>query len=283
MVPALGEETGIWTPQRPCGEAGSIRGAGCEDGPHDEKSNEMNTTERSVQLNSGREIRILESREVRLTPYSLFLLEHLPCPSPDAVVIDYGVGTGLQAIALALAGAGRVLGVDINKEALALCRANCEQNQAAVELCLGREEMRGKVAPASVDLIVCNPASLPAQEQNLSPFFQAGEEGNAMILELIAVAEQTLKPGGRLLFIHTSLVPLADTLARLEQSGFAAGIVRIRALAFRDFYFKLLPHWRNLLARGRSFYLVRQGQYYEILYLIEAQKIGPTKGGPYSL
>jgi ribosomal protein L11 methyltransferase len=51
-------------------------------------------------------------------------------------VLDYGCGSGILAIAAALHGAGRVLGVDIDEAAVAATRANAQANGVAIEAAL---------------------------------------------------------------------------------------------------------------------------------------------------
>jgi ribosomal protein L11 methyltransferase len=53
---------------------------------------------------------------------------------PGCSVLDYGCGSGILAIAAAKLGAGRVLGVDIDSNALAATRDNAERNAVAVDL-----------------------------------------------------------------------------------------------------------------------------------------------------
>ncbi len=51
-------------------------------------------------------------------------------------LLDYGCGSGILAIAAARLGAARVLGVDIDPQAVAAARANALQNDVAAEFCL---------------------------------------------------------------------------------------------------------------------------------------------------
>lgn len=228
--------------------------------------------EHSFQTFTGKRFLLRDNEEIYITPYSRFLFAHLPEVKPGALVMDYGVGTGLHAIALSCEGAGRVIGVDINEQALALCRRNSEINQVTnLELYLGCHELDGVISAGSIDLVVSNPASLPSGKV-LSPFFDAGTYGNSMIFELIDVAETYLKPGGTLTFIHTSLVPLADTLSRLQERGFVTGVVALQHLEFRDFYFDLLPHFKMIYDQGKNFFIQKQNRHFEILYLLEARK-----------
>ena len=52
-------------------------------------------------------------------------------------VVDLGCGSGILAIAASLAGAGWVVGVDIDKEAVSVARVNAEKVGAVVDLVVG--------------------------------------------------------------------------------------------------------------------------------------------------
>ena len=53
---------------------------------------------------------------------------------PGCDVLDVGTGSGILAIAAAKLGARRVLGTDIDADAIAVARQNCAQNQVSVDL-----------------------------------------------------------------------------------------------------------------------------------------------------
>lgn len=61
-------------------------------------------------------------------PTTALCLEWLEANSPTGVVLDYGCGSGILAVAAALLGARRVLAVDIDTQALIATRDNAERN-----------------------------------------------------------------------------------------------------------------------------------------------------------
>lgn len=65
-------------------------------------------------------------------------------------ILDLGTGSGLVAIAAALAGARKVAAVDIDPIALAAARINAEMNGAVVSLRLGGP---GASAPSDADVV----------------------------------------------------------------------------------------------------------------------------------
>ena len=75
---------------------------------------------------------------------------------PGSDVIDYGCGSGILAIAAAKLGAGHVVGVDIDPQALAVSRYNAEQNRVAATF-IGADAAR----PQPADIVMANILSNP--------------------------------------------------------------------------------------------------------------------------
>ncbi|MFM9912680.1 MAG: 50S ribosomal protein L11 methyltransferase [Methylophilaceae bacterium] len=71
-------------------------------------------------------------------------------------VCDYGCGSGILAIAAKLLGAGEVVGVDIDPQAIIASRQNAEQNQVSAQFYLP-----DNAPPLSADIVVANILSIP--------------------------------------------------------------------------------------------------------------------------
>jgi len=69
-------------------------------------------------------------------------------------VLDYGCGSGILAIAAARLGAGRVVGTDLDPQAIAASRANADANRVAATFVL--PDGLGTAAPAPFDVVVAN-------------------------------------------------------------------------------------------------------------------------------
>jgi ribosomal protein L11 methyltransferase len=122
---------------------------------------------------------------------------------PGERVIDYGCGSGILAIAAAKLGAGAVVGVDIDPQAVASTRANAAANGVSVEARLSTE-----AAPEPAQVVVANILSNPLKV--LAPLLSA----------LVA-------PGGRLV--------LAGLLDRQAQEVAAAyPTIDLRVYAERE-------------------------------------------------
>ena len=73
-----------------------------------------------------------------------------------ATVIDYGCGSGILAIAAARLGAARVVGVDIDPQALVATRDNAQRNRVEVEV-----QASSDARPEPADVVVANILSSP--------------------------------------------------------------------------------------------------------------------------
>jgi ribosomal protein L11 methyltransferase len=76
--------------------------------------------------------------------------------SPGIAILDYGCGSGILAIAAAKLGAGEVLGVDIDEQAVSAARSNAERNAVAV-----RFDDSAKAIEGQFDIVVANILSNP--------------------------------------------------------------------------------------------------------------------------
>ncbi len=77
----------------------------------------------------------------------------------DKVVIDYGCGSGILAIAAALLGAKKVIGVDIDPQALEATQANAKRNHVTIDTYLPED-----CPDIKADLIIANILAGPLQQ-----------------------------------------------------------------------------------------------------------------------
>jgi ribosomal protein L11 methyltransferase len=76
----------------------------------------------------------------------------------DKTVIDYGCGSGILAIAAALLGAKKVIGVDIDPQALEATQANAKRNNVQIETYLPDD-----CPNITADLVIANILAGPLQ------------------------------------------------------------------------------------------------------------------------
>jgi len=182
----------------------------------------------------------------------------LQMPTPPAVVIDVGTGSGCLAVTLALEiPSARVIATDISAAALAVARANAIRLGAAVEFqendLGGHFTKNVKRPPRSFyDLIVANPPYIdPADRSSLPPdvvdyepavALFAGEHGLALIRALIESAPAALADEGTLLI----------EIGMGQAEAVRAMVERTAGLAFVEIRPDLRGIPRVLVARARS-------------------------------
>jgi ribosomal protein L11 methyltransferase len=89
----------------------------------------------------------------------------------EETVLDYGCGSGILAIAAKKFGAGRVVGVDIDPQAIVASKANAIQNSVQAEFFLADEAPSGVLADILVANILTNPLKVlaPALAARVKP------------------------------------------------------------------------------------------------------------------
>ena len=135
-----------------------------------------------------------------------WLCEHMHTGSS---LLDYGCGSGILAIAAAKLGAGKVLGVDIDDQALTAARANASNNAVTLDLQHSRETLT-----TQFDIVVANILTNPL----------------CVLAPLLAAR---LQPGGRLV--------LAGVLTSQTEQVIAAyaPYLQLRAAAELDGWVRL--------------------------------------------
>lgn len=116
-------------------------------------------------------------------------------------VLDYGCGSGILAIAAAKLGAGRVLGVDIDPQAVSAARDNAERNAVAIDFMLPEG-----LPPGQHDVVVANILTNPLKA--LMPLLAAHvRPGGRIVLSGILDAqadEVRAVYGGHFLMTHAA-------------------------------------------------------------------------------
>jgi len=112
-------------------------------------------------------------------PTTALCLEWLDAhPPQDALVIDYGCGSGILAVAALKLGARHCWGVDIDPQALEATKANAEKNNIPLAHLYIADP--GDLPPVQADLLIANILSGP-------------------LVELAPALKELVKPGGRLI------------------------------------------------------------------------------------
>ena len=131
-------------------------------------------------------------------PTTALCLEWLDAHHPaQHVVVDYGCGSGILAVAAAKLGAQRVIGVDHDPQALLATRENAQRNGVDTQI---ETYLPEHMPPVSADLVLANILANPLRE-------------------LAALFAGTVKPGGQIV-LSGILTEQADDVRAAYEDAF---------------------------------------------------------------
>ena len=146
---------------------------------------------------------------------------------PGARVLDLCSGSGALAIRAALGGPRVVTAVDVSRRAVLTIRANAALNRVRVRALRG--DLFSAVAGERFDAIVSNPPYVPGPTDELpargrARAWDAGRNGRVLLDRICDRAGGHLRPGGRLLVVHSSLLGVEPTVEALRARGLEVDI-----------------------------------------------------------
>ncbi|GJI96324.1 ribosomal protein L11 methyltransferase [Duganella caerulea] len=102
-------------------------------------------------------------------------------PAPGKTVLDYGCGSGILAMVAKKVGAGEVVGVDIDPQAIESAADNAQRNKCEIEYFLPDSFAQSKHATQRFDIVVANILSSPLKL--MAPMLSGRvADGGALIL-----------------------------------------------------------------------------------------------------
>jgi release factor glutamine methyltransferase len=135
-------------------------------------------------------------------------------------VLDLCTGTGILGLTAARLGA-RATAVDLSRRAVLNARLNARLNRLALEVLRG--DLFEPVAGRRFDMIVSNPPYIPAPPGDAprgeARAWDAGPDGREFLDRICDRAAEHLRPGGRVLLVHSSLARPEETERRLAAHG----------------------------------------------------------------
>jgi release factor glutamine methyltransferase len=145
-----------------------------------------------------------------------------------ASVLDVFTGSGVLAVAAALAGARDVTAIDISRRAVLTTRLNARLNGVRVRALRG--DLFDPVMEQRFDLIVANPPYVPGDSDELPAHgvaraWEAGRDGRALLDRFCPAVPAHLAPGGRVLIVQSSLSGEEETLSALTEAGLRAEVL----------------------------------------------------------
>ena len=188
---------------------------------------------------------------------------------PDrARVLDAGTGTGVIAVAAALAGDYAVTAVDLSRRAVVAARLNSFLHRAAVHV--ERGDAIRYLAHRTFDVIVSNPpyvpsACAPRNRHTVNRSWDAGPDGRAHLDRLCTEGAEALTPGGTILIVHSAICGVRTSLSQLRQRGLKAHVLARRVEPFG-------PVMRQRAELFEELGLIEVGQRHEELVVINGHR-----------
>lgn len=139
-------------------------------------------------------------------------------------MLDPFTGSGILAVAAAMEGA-KATAIDISRLAVVCAQLNAHLNGVRIETI--RASDLTALGDRRFDLIAANPPYVPGPDieaRGAARAWEGGPDGRRFVNQLCAEAPKWLKPGGRFLLVHSSLLGEGETLRRLSDAGVEAWV-----------------------------------------------------------
>lgn len=151
-----------------------------------------------------------------------------------ARVLDLCTGSGFLAATAARQGAD-VAAVDVSRRAALAAWVNIRRNGGRGDV--RRGDLLAAAPDGAYDVIVSNPPYVPAATDDLPTHgparaWDGGRDGRAVLDRICREAPARLRPGGRILLVHSDVVGVERTLELLRDGGLHAEVVSRRRLTF---------------------------------------------------
>ena len=158
---------------------------------------------KEIYLPNHENIKMVQNKEmIGINTDTMLLGEFLEVYKED-VVLDFGTNTGALLLYASMFHPKKLIGVDINEEALRLAKLNLKQN-GITNYELHKEDILNYKGE-EVDVIICNPPYFKTEEQNKSKnsvLSLAKHESSLTLDKLILSIRRNLKNYGTLYFLY---------------------------------------------------------------------------------
>ena len=176
----------------------------------------------------------------------------------DANVLELGAGCGNHTILIAHRQPSRLTVTEINAAILENTRHNLLKNnvRTPVEYLVADWT---RIDKDPFDILITNP-----------PFAKSGKRYYRYFIDtLINDAHKLIRPGGRLIFVQSSMADINRSIGLMKEWGMDVRIAGESKGPFRDYYFEDEVFMRNIEKFPGAYEMV-DGQYYETLTVFEA-------------
>ncbi len=192
------------------------------------------------------------------TPHGILLGEVLEkMDFSGESIIELGTGCGVHAVVLALRGARELLLTEIDEKILSHAKINLEKNGIETKMRFLVADWI-QVDASGYDSLVANP-----------PFCVAGKNYRRYFIDtLILDAHKLVRPGGKLIFIQSSMADFPRTIRLMEDCGMTVQFLGEKEYPFRDYYLED-PTFMTEIDGVADSYTLRDGIRYERLRVFE--------------
>jgi tRNA1(Val) A37 N6-methylase TrmN6 len=192
------------------------------------------------------------------TPHGILLGEVLEkMDFSGESIIELGTGCGVHAVVLALRGARELLLTEIDEKILSHAKINLEKNGIETKIRFLVADWI-QVDASGYDSLVANP-----------PFCVAGKNYRRYFIDtLILDAHKLVRPGGKLIFIQSSMADFPRTIRLMEDCGMTVQFLGEKEYPFRDYYLED-PTFMTEIDGVADSYTLRDGIRYERLRVFE--------------
>ncbi len=176
----------------------------------------------------------------------------------DANVLELGSGCGNHTILIAKNNPRKLTVTEIDQAILDNTRHNLEKNNINIPVDYIVADWT-RIDEGPFDVLITNP-----------PFAKSGKTYYRYFIDtLINDAHRLLTPGGRLIFIQSSMADANRSISLMKDWGMKVRIVGEKKGPFRDYYFED-PVFMNNIEKFPGAYEKINGQYIETLTVFEA-------------
>jgi len=183
-------------------------------------------------------------------------------------VLELGTGCGIHAILIAKQRARELTMTEIEQRINDNAEHNLQKNGVSIKRTYHVADwtsVPGVSHDSDVpwDCLITNP-----------PFAKSGKRYRRYFIDkLILDAHKLVRPGGRLIFVQSSMADVPRSIDLMERCGMQVRIVGETDGPFRDYYFEDPTYLKEMAAIPGS-YAMRDGVHYERLIVFEARLPG---------